>query len=400
VTILTVGETLTLPSLREAFIFAGANGLQRQVNYVTVLDTNSSPDIIRNTMAVKDALVITILALGNKTEDMLVESIKVLHGKQEAGLIAFINAQVGLNGFNLAADICNKLAFPLVFIPNTANFYFSDIIREVMEELLWLNIQNSQNLPLNKEDLFVRAVLSNDWNMIHRLRRLGFQAENKVEALLLLTLPTVETPDQQLISRICETTKVYYRNKNIATYTAYQEKVFVTIFPSNAKQPVSERLTNDLLKLLDVKCIAAQFCTLTSAEQANQAVKLWNRVCDSLAKVFPHKTVFTIYDLGLVQNCLYIIHKGGEDLGYYQRLLDVLTVKERGAGFGLQETLETFLLDADSSGIKAAGLLFIHTNTIQYRLKKISELLHTDLGQVSVHNQLSTAAAINRLLPH
>ncbi len=70
-----------------------------------------------------------------------------------------------------------------------------------------------------------------------------------------------------------------------------------------------------------------------------------------------------------------------------------------------QELLHTacvYLLDCDSSVTRTAQPLFLHTNTIKYRLQRISDLLGYRLGKMPETIELYRSAAIYRLLhePH
>ena len=65
-------------------------------------------------------------------------------------------------------------------------------------------------------------------------------------------------------------------------------------------------------------------------------------------------------------------------------------------GKQLLETLEIFILDAGMSTSKTAKLMDIHTNTVQYRLKRIQEILQADLG-TSIIPGLAVALAVERI---
>ena len=63
----------------------------------------------------------------------------------------------------------------------------------------------------------------------------------------------------------------------------------------------------------------------------------------------------------------------------------------------LLETLETFVLDAGMNSGKTAEFMGIHTNTVQYRLKKINEVLGADITGNRVIPGLTIALALQRL---
>lgn len=61
------------------------------------------------------------------------------------------------------------------------------------------------------------------------------------------------------------------------------------------------------------------------------------------------------------------------------------------------ETVETFILDAGLSTAKTARLLGIHANTVQYRLKRIKEILGVDISGNTIVPGLMVALAVSRI---
>ena len=62
----------------------------------------------------------------------------------------------------------------------------------------------------------------------------------------------------------------------------------------------------------------------------------------------------------------------------------------------LLETLEIFILDADMKASTTAKIMSIHTNTVQYRLKKI-KILGIDIMGTTVIPGLIIALALERI---
>lgn len=120
--------------------------------------------------------------------------------------------------------------------------------------------------------------------------------------------------------------------------------------------------------------------------------------CWSLAQVvFPYKRVFSKYELALVYNCLNIQLSGGFVKKNYLELLDPFQLAGPNKGRQLLETLETFVLDAGMNSAKTAEFIGIHTNTVQYRLKKINDLLGVEVTGNRVLPGLTVALALKRL---
>ena len=62
------------------------------------------------------------------------------------------------------------------------------------------------------------------------------------------------------------------------------------------------------------------------------------------------------------------------------------------------DTLSIFLLDGDSSVTRTAELLFLHKNTVKYRIQRISDLLGYHPDKMPETVKLYQAVAVRRLL--
>ncbi|MBQ9014786.1 MAG: PucR family transcriptional regulator [Firmicutes bacterium] len=136
---------------------------------------------------------------------------------------------------------------------------------------------------------------------------------------------------------------------------------------------------------------------LGSIEGAADAYKLINESWSFVQSVFPYKRVFTKYELTLVSNCINIQIQGGFVKKNYAELLDPFREATDHKGRQLLETLETFVLDAGMNSGKTAEFMDIHTNTVQYRLKKINEMLGVEITGNRVIPGLTMALALKRL---
>lgn len=118
---------------------------------------------------------------------------------------------------------------------------------------------------------------------------------------------------------------------------------------------------------------------LNGIEGAGDAYRLISESWSFVQNVFPYKRVFTKYELTLVSNCINIQIQGGFVKKNYIELLEPFKEAGENKGKQLLETLETFVLDAGMNSGKTAEFMGIHTNTVQYRLKKINEMLGVEI---------------------
>lgn len=136
---------------------------------------------------------------------------------------------------------------------------------------------------------------------------------------------------------------------------------------------------------------------ISGIEGAGDAYKLINESWTFAQSVFPYKRVFTKYELTLVNNCINIQIQGGFVHKNYAELLEPFRRIGGSKAQQLLETLETFVLDAGMSTGKTAQIMDIHTNTVQYRLKKINELLGVEVTGSRTMPGLTMAMALKRL---
>jgi len=136
---------------------------------------------------------------------------------------------------------------------------------------------------------------------------------------------------------------------------------------------------------------------LNGIEGAGDAYRLISESWSFVQNVFPYKRVFTKYELTLVSNCINIQIQGGFVKKNYIELLEPFKEAGENKGKQLLDTLETFVLDAGMNSGKTAEFMGIHTNTVQYRLKKINEMLGVEITGNRVIPGLTMALALKRI---
>lgn len=136
---------------------------------------------------------------------------------------------------------------------------------------------------------------------------------------------------------------------------------------------------------------------LNGIEGAGDAYRLISESWSFVQNVFPYKRVFTKYELTLVSNCINIQIQGGFVKKNYIELLEPFKEAGENKGKQLLDTLETFVLDAGMNSGKTAEFMGIHTNTVQYRLKKINEMLGVEITGNRIIPGLTMALALKRL---
>ncbi|MBQ8563486.1 MAG: PucR family transcriptional regulator [Firmicutes bacterium] len=132
-------------------------------------------------------------------------------------------------------------------------------------------------------------------------------------------------------------------------------------------------------------------------EGAGDGFRLINETWSFVEGIFPYKRVFSKYELVLVSNCINIQVQGGNLKMNYMELLEPFSKEGDNKSRQLLDTLETFVLDAGMNSSKTSEFMGIHTNTVQYRLKKINEVLGAEITGNRVIPGLTVALALKRL---
>ena len=132
-------------------------------------------------------------------------------------------------------------------------------------------------------------------------------------------------------------------------------------------------------------------------EGAGDGFRLINETWSFVEGIFPYKRVFSKYELVLVSNCISIQVQGGNLKTNYMELLEPFSSEGDNKSRQLLDTLETFVLDAGMNSSKTSEFMGIHTNTVQYRLKKINEVLGAEITGNRVIPGLTVALALKRL---
>jgi sugar diacid utilization regulator len=118
------------------------------------------------------------------------------------------------------------------------------------------------------------------------------------------------------------------------------------------------------------------------------------KAVETLPLIFPYRNGFDSYSVQFTLSCTHVIqsHREFFNESRLYSLLDELDNEE------MLKTLSIYMLDSNMSSSEAAKLLYVHTNTILYRIHKIKEKLHLTLADTSEINSLCAALAIRRIL--
>ena len=517
----TVRDCLQLDVFRQSVVVAGEKNLDNRIKNISVMDAGSAAEAAKYSARREELILTAFSAMRNDTDEQC-DTVKALARGGIAGLVVFQREAAADNhNYKEVIDAAEEAGLPLVILVNGRDIDYSDVIAEVMENLLYgNNFKNSlinntifHLLNFEKHSSFQQALreaaISNEFQVvllseefnpvltvetrhkttidtaIRKGREVALNlgsvyslvdidgvltywgtASIRNEKYYLLIVDNEDnyssgeitklaeiielamgmwkfTPERDartefvkalvrgskslayslkdevgvkpqdiisvfyardLNSRQCGSIIDRYEEKNLLkTIKVYEDNETYGVIlkgetpegEETGEKDVCIRLFDELKE--DKQGRIFHVTGVDGIEGAGDGFHLINETWAFVGHIFPYKRVFTKYELALVSNCMSIQVQGGYIKKNFTELLAGFRKEGDNKTRQLLETLETFVLDAGMNSGKTAEFMGIHTNTVQYRLKKINEVLGADITGNRVIPGLTIALALQRL---
>lgn len=137
---------------------------------------------------------------------------------------------------------------------------------------------------------------------------------------------------------------------------------------------------------------------LPDGEAIRRAWNILSNYADLAFKLYPEHRWFSLQDLQYAEQCAEIIAKGEQEVRRRMEPLAPLDTEEPVLRRELYQTLAVYLLDSATNVGEAARRMFLHRNTIKYRLHKISEDLGYPPDLMPELQAIYQAVALRRLM--
>ena len=175
---------------------------------------------------------------------------------------------------------------------------------------------------------------------------------------------------------------------------SYYENNVVAFTHAPAQYEHRQEILEELYELLkssgyDAVC----WNCITTTTDARDAYLDTVEHLSSARKIYPQKGILSAADILFAKQCQHIV-ENPQDLERYLRILTQL----RDGNTALLPTIETYLLDTYSNMAETAQKLFVHLNTIKYRLRTIQDMLGYVPGKMPDAYPLYVAVSLNRLM--
>lgn len=159
------------------------------------------------------------------------------------------------------------------------------------------------------------------------------------------------------------------------------------------------RMLNEMLRErgLDPICVYAR--NLADPAEVREAYLKVVANFDETRKLYPKASIFSYHEIMFVADLKeHVISQGEDRLRKEMEALRFFRYGGEEQARDLIETLTSFYFDSGQSVSRTAENLFIHVNTVKYRLKKISEVMGCKVTEMPEMIELYKALALNRLI--
>ncbi|HIX33301.1 MAG TPA: PucR family transcriptional regulator [Candidatus Gemmiger avium] len=197
------------------------------------------------------------------------------------------------------------------------------------------------------------------------------------------------------VDEVAELSSLYTR---IGLCEHYENDILIFPVGSRTLREMDE-WTDSLVQFCTEKQLCAKVtrCTLLQyTANAKYAYDTNRAYLEDSIKVFPRRACFTISEIEFVKECRELAAGGEEHMRRYLSLLG--PILEGKDGQEIVDTLSAYLLDENSSVTQTAEHLFVHKNTVKYRLQKADNLLGFRVGDIPQSKNLLYALALRRIL--
>ena len=244
---------------------------------------------------------------------------------------------------------------------------------------------------------FIRAVICDEPIKMRRLARsLGID-ETKLDNILLFRPNHPNAADERrAVEIIREELAHYCRNLVVDLYSGD-----VVVLLDNGISPQWIPSLGELVRILDsqrINGLVFYACDLETMANLRDAYHTAIDTMHLALKLYPRSRLLSLHEILFAKSCSDSIQQGEGNVRDKLRILRCMDCSDAKQEKELQDTLAVFYFDAHMKTSETAELMYLHQNTVNYRLRKISEKLGCRVTDMPEMLELYTALAFRRLL--
>ena len=287
--------------------------------------------------------------------------------------------------------------FQLILIKSASSFSSYLLEQAVNTVRICINIWGRQHGRVAIHEL-LRAILQDEPLTMRRLAEIFQVDETSLHELWILYGVQMEEGERQREEQMEDWISRVEQCAQTVIGAIYEGLPILCLStPSSLRE--AERVMEELLSIAGKnpsEAVILRCGGLQNTSSCRSAYLLAQEHLASLKRIFPRRRCFLLGDLEFAASCTKSISQG-ENVAVRQTL-PLAALQADGESSLLLDTVCTYLLDCNGSITRTAELLFLHKNTIKYRLQRIGDLLGYRIGKMPEMIELNRSAVIYRLL--
>lgn len=380
---ITVLEATKLRAFKNFRLISGHRGLDNIIERVGILDyefvTNMKGQFVQN------EFVISSLLFAKDNPDFILEAVKDLvdHGVSSLAIKNIYYNELPSE----VVEYANEKSFPIFIFDNS--IFFEDIITGIMDRI---RFEDNYEILETKVDILIKKHLNRS-----TVREIAFEINSSFkEHFLVLYCKEKKYIGNNKIVAILDRLR---RTKSIDLHsTALKYRNGILVIHTGEKLE-DKNLDSVVSLLIDKIGINIQEYYIGVSNLHNNLGELDNGINES---IFAQRTgevsnySFNHFsDIGIYSILMPYIDEAWIR-GFYERVVMPIKSYDDKHNTELFNTAVKYI-ENDGKIIETANALFLHKNTVRYRISKIKELLNMEDCEGSFYEQLSIAIKLHKI---
>jgi sugar diacid utilization regulator len=349
-------------------IVAGEKGLSRLVKWVHIVESENVDGYIRG----GELVITTGVSLSYKEESSVINFVKSLYSNNACGIIINIGRYIKDISSEII-DFCNNNEFPLFTIP--WHIQLVELTREIANKIV-----NNEKYQISISETFKNCIYSLDDIEKHKLQleRYGFEADANY-CVVIIKIKSFDKEENDFNIGVLKYNIKQIINKSSKKYNIFVQNNSLILVLSNMKYEnillninYIEKLIlkkHDFILKIGIGNVLKEISSLSiSYKQASLALKMASK----------NKSYHMFYkDIGIYK--LIISVENVEILKeiYYETLGKLLEFDKSNDSDYINFVTE--YINHNANVQKIAISMFVHRNTINYKIRKVKEITGYDL---------------------
>lgn len=406
--LVTCKSILNLPYLEKMKLVAGEGGLNNIISWVHVVELPEVADWVKG----GELLFITGISIKDNTKALL-KLVKDIHNRNLSGLVINVGPYIKEVPQEVI-DLANNLHFPIFEIP------FEVKLIDVTQIICRTIFQNK--LQKESMDSFMREIIFGNINItdetINRAALYGYNSSKDYIPLVVdidnfsMYLKRKKIKNEEIIANIKIQIQeiiesVIYKNNKKCLHAIQGDAFFIMICADRNNKAnnvimedinfITENIKKDVFTKVNFLTVSIGIGGICSDLKDFKNVIFQAQKALEISKRCGKKNCITNYkELGIYR-LFFEMSTYNEMKNLYNETLLKLKEYDEKNSTNLLETLIVYL-EQDRNLGKTAEILYVHRNTMKYRIRRIEEILQCDLKDGQTVFDVMLCISVGRFL--